>query len=55
VLALLLVEHAQRHGSIRARVVALPVPLRWSAYAATVLVIMTFGVFGSGQFIYFQF
>ena len=55
VLALLLLEHQQRSGSLRARIHAAPIALRWSAYSAAVLLIMTLGVFGSAKFIYFQF
>ena len=55
VIAMLAVEHEQRRGPLHARIVALPTSARWTAYAATVLAIMTLGVFGSAKFIYFQF
>ena len=55
VVTLLVIEHAQRSGSIRDRLRAHPLQLRWLAYSAAVLVIMTLGVFGETAFIYFQF
>ena len=32
-----------------------PLPIRWVAYYGLILVILVFGAFGSGEFIYFQF
>jgi hypothetical protein len=55
VLFLLLIERRQKQGSIRARVALAPPSVRWAAYSAAVLAIMTLGVFGSAKFIYFQF
>ena len=55
VFTLLAIETQQSGGSLRARVALAPAPLRWTAYAAVVLLIMTLGVFGSAKFIYFQF
>jgi D-alanyl-lipoteichoic acid acyltransferase DltB (MBOAT superfamily) len=55
VAALLVIEHVQRSGSIRVRLAAQPAAVRWAAYSAAVVVMMTLGVFGSSKFIYFQF
>jgi alginate O-acetyltransferase complex protein AlgI len=55
VVALMLVERQQRGGSLRGRLALAPMPVRWAAYSAAVLTIMTLGVFGSAKFIYFQF
>jgi hypothetical protein len=57
VVALLVVEHVQATGvlSLRERVSQASAPLRWAAYSAAVLTIMTLGVFHSARFIYFQF
>ena len=55
VTALLIIERQQRKGSLRARISLAPATVRWTAYSAAVLLIMTLGVFGSAKFIYFQF
>ena len=55
VFAVLAIEAQQSRGSLRARISLAPAPVRWTAYSAVVLVIMTLGVFGSAKFIYFQF
>ena len=57
VVGLLVVEHAQAtsDGSLRQRISQARAPLRWAAYSAAVLSIMTLGVFHSARFIYFQF
>jgi hypothetical protein len=57
VVGLLAVEHAQAtsDGSLRQRISQARAPLRWAAYSAAVLSIMTLGVFHSARFIYFQF
>jgi hypothetical protein len=33
----------------------LPLPARWAAYAAFVMLVLMFGVYQNAQFIYFQF
>jgi len=49
----------ERFGSLRDRLTAMPLPVRWAVYLAGVLLVMTFGIYGPGysesQFIYFQF
>jgi alginate O-acetyltransferase complex protein AlgI len=57
IVALLVVEHVQGRApvSLRVRIAGARTPLRWAAYACAVLTIMTFGVFQSARFIYFQF
>ena len=57
VVGLLAVEHAQATSgsSLRLRISQARAPLRWAAYSAAVLSIMTLGVFHSAKFIYFQF
>ena len=57
VIGLLAVEHAQgaSEGSLRQRIRQASAPVRWAAYSAAVLSIMTFGVSHGAKFIYFQF
>jgi alginate O-acetyltransferase complex protein AlgI len=55
VVSLLTIEHLQAKGSLRAVIASRPVGIRWLAYSAAVLTIMTLGVFGETKFIYFQF
>jgi alginate O-acetyltransferase complex protein AlgI len=55
VVSLLAIEREQRRGSVRQRIALAPAPLRWTAYSAAMLCIMTLGIFGSAKFIYFQF
>ena len=49
----------ERFGDLRARLTALPLPVRWAVYLAGVILVLTFGIYGPGysesQFIYFQF
>jgi alginate O-acetyltransferase complex protein AlgI len=49
------VHLVQRHGSLRTRLRSFPVWIRWGIYYAFILIIYRFGVFGSKEFIYFQF
>lgn len=49
------IHFIQRYGSIRGMVQDKPVVIRWSLYYLLILMILMFGVFGSNQFIYFQF
>ncbi len=55
--ALLGVHLAQaRVGSVRVRLAAWPLPVRWAAYYALLVAVLFFGAFNqSRQFIYFQF
>ena len=55
VLSLIAVERRQRSGSLRTRIAAAPMPIRWMIYSAAVLYITTLGVFQGEKFIYFQF
>lgn len=49
----------ERFGSLRDRLTALPLPIRWAVYLLGIVVVLTFGIYGPGyaesQFIYFQF
>jgi D-alanyl-lipoteichoic acid acyltransferase DltB (MBOAT superfamily) len=45
----------ERVGSLRDAVSELPIPVRWFAWYMLIFLIITFGVDGGGQFIYFQF
>ncbi len=45
---LLIVDKAQESGSIRERIAALPLPLRWAVYYAGILAVLVFGVYGVG-------
>jgi len=56
-LALLIpVEIARERGSdVRARLAALPLPLRWASWYALIFAVVLLGVDGGSQFIYFQF
>jgi alginate O-acetyltransferase complex protein AlgI len=49
------VERDGGPGSLEALVVQRPAAVRWAAYYGFVLAILTAGVFGSSQFVYFQF
>ena len=49
------VHLVQRHGSLRKRLRSYPIGIRWGVYYAFFLIIYRFGVFGSKEFIYFQF
>ncbi len=53
--ALLIIEKIKGHASMRASIDRMPAVKRWSLYAALILVILNFGVFGGNSFIYFQF
>lgn len=54
--ALLAVHAIQENGSIRERIGAYPVPVRWAIYYVAVITILFWGAFNSSeQFIYFQF
>jgi len=55
VVALLMVEHVRGDRPLRARLARAPFPVRWTAYACTVLILMTLSVSYSARFIYFQF
>lgn len=60
VAVLLAVDIAHEHGvSLRERLAVQNMAFRWAAYVAAVLVILLFGIYGTGydaaQFIYFQF
>jgi D-alanyl-lipoteichoic acid acyltransferase DltB (MBOAT superfamily) len=55
VLALLAIERMQKGGPLRLRLAAMPLPVRWTAYAGAVLSIMTLGLWSNAKFIYFQF
>jgi alginate O-acetyltransferase complex protein AlgI len=50
-----LVQLVQRGGSVRAQLARQPALVRWSAYYLLVITILLLGVYGSRQFIYFQF
>ena len=58
-LALLAVDLLSLRGSVRARVLALPRPLRWLVALILLLCVFLFGVYGTGydpqDFIYFKF
>lgn len=49
----------ERYGSLRERLTAVPLPVRWAVYLLGILVVLVFGIYGPGysesQFIYFQF
>ena len=49
----------ERFGSLRERLTAMPLPIRWVVYLAGILLVLTFGIYGPGysetQFIYFAF
>jgi D-alanyl-lipoteichoic acid acyltransferase DltB (MBOAT superfamily) len=45
----------QRKGPVRERVAILPLPIRWTLYLALLFGTITFGMFTSEEFIYFQF
>lgn len=49
----------ERFGSLRDKLIALPLPIRWAVYLLGVVLVLVFGVYGPGysesQFIYFQF
>jgi hypothetical protein len=56
ILALLCVEYFQAGGSLRVRLMAQPLWLRWAVYYALVYCTIFLGAYDSGsQFIYFQF
>ena len=50
-----LVQLVQRGGSVRTQLARQPALVRWSAYYLLIIVTLVFGVYGSRQFIYFQF
>ena len=52
---LIAVNIVQERESIRTRLRRSPAAIRWGLYYLLLIWIMTFGVFGSQQFIYFQF
>lgn len=49
----------ERFGSMRDRLTALPLPIRWTVYLLGVILVLVFGIYGPGyaesQFIYFVF
>ena len=49
----------ERFGSLRDKLIALPLPIRWAVYLLGVVLVLVFGIYGPGysesQFIYFQF
>ncbi len=49
------VHLGQEHFELERRFTALPMPARWAVYLLGILFIELFGVYGSSQFIYFQF
>jgi alginate O-acetyltransferase complex protein AlgI len=49
------VQWFRRHPEVTSNFPPLPMPARWLAYIAAILLILLFGVFRSNQFIYFQF
>jgi len=58
VCAVLLMEaihRRQESGSIREEIASWPVWRRWSLYYGFLVLVLVFGQFGEGQFIYFQF
>lgn len=55
VLILLIVDSLTRGGRFEDLVVTKPAWFRWAGYYVMVLAVFIFGVFGSSQFLYFQF
>lgn len=56
ILFLLLVEYTQEHYSEKIKVFSSPVKaIRYAGYATLIVLMLLFGVFNGGQFIYFQF
>ena len=55
ILALVLVELAQRSGSLRLAISSYPFPVRVAAYNILIASILLFGSFSESEFIYFQF
>ena len=54
--ALLLIEmFREKVGSLRDAVAEFPLPVRWACWYTLIFLIITLGVDGGGQFIYFQF
>jgi hypothetical protein len=54
--ALLLIEmFREKVGSLRDAVAEFPLPVRWACWYMLIFLIITLGVDGGGQFIYFQF
>ena len=52
---LVAVESLQKHGQITDILNSKPVYVRWTFYYLLLITMVTFGVFGKNQFIYFQF
>jgi alginate O-acetyltransferase complex protein AlgI len=52
---LALVDYRAERGSVAAWLAGWPAAARWAAYAGLLLAMLYFGIFGSSQFIYFQF
>lgn len=50
-----LVHLGQRNGDILEKIPRLPTWLRWNIYTLSILLVITMGVFGHNEFIYFQF
>ncbi|WP_161889146.1 MBOAT family O-acyltransferase [Pontibacter russatus] len=55
ILVLMLVELAQRSGSLRLAISSYPFPVRVAAYNILIASILLFGSFSESEFIYFQF
>lgn len=55
IFAMEFIHGTQRHRSIRHMLSERPVWMRWLVYFALIISIALFGIFGTQQFIYFQF
>jgi D-alanyl-lipoteichoic acid acyltransferase DltB (MBOAT superfamily) len=55
VLALIISDYRAERGSVAAWLASWPAAGRWAGYAGLLLAMLYFGIFGSSQFIYFQF
>ncbi|GAB3637669.1 MBOAT family protein [Hymenobacter arcticus] len=55
VLALIISDYCAEQGSVAAWLASWPAAGRWVGYAGLLLATLYFGIFGSSQFIYFQF
>ncbi|MDJ0366883.1 MBOAT family O-acyltransferase [Hymenobacter sp. H14-R3] len=55
VLLLLISDYRAERGSVAAWLAGWPAAGRWAGYAGLLLAMLYFGIFGSSQFIYFQF
>jgi D-alanyl-lipoteichoic acid acyltransferase DltB (MBOAT superfamily) len=48
-------QHYQTKGSVREMISLTPVMIRWAIYCISILILLNFGEFGGGNFIYIQF